>query len=163
VDEFKDLIDQAGYTDNLTIIVKFLQGLNLNIQDKITESGTNRPSDSDPTGWYAAVRHLDQNCLTNKAFNSSGTKYRPSSFKSIFAPWTVPAQAVPQANTELMPPPPDQEASTEVGWSFVFSLADALELHGTDKGNNEYLGVDKVIWRLVRVWDRWQGFQIALD
>ena len=39
------------------------------------------------------------------------------------------------------------------GWSFAFRIADALELHGPDKGKNEYLGVDKIIWRSEKVLD----------
>jgi hypothetical protein len=38
IDEFKDLIEHSGYTDDLTIIVKFRKGLSPVIQDKITDS-----------------------------------------------------------------------------------------------------------------------------
>src|SRR6266487_5724968 len=33
IDKFKDLIDLSGYTDGIAIVVKFLQGLNSEIQD----------------------------------------------------------------------------------------------------------------------------------
>jgi hypothetical protein len=43
IDEFKDLIDMSGYTDPITIVLKFRRGLNATTQDKIAESGTDRP------------------------------------------------------------------------------------------------------------------------
>jgi hypothetical protein len=43
INEFRDLIDMAGYTDPITIVLKFRRGLNVTTQDKIAESGTDRP------------------------------------------------------------------------------------------------------------------------
>jgi hypothetical protein len=37
----------SGYTDAITIVLKFHRGLNVMTQDKITKSGTNRPQDND--------------------------------------------------------------------------------------------------------------------
>jgi hypothetical protein len=54
IDEFKDLIDLSGYTDPIAIVLKFHQGLNPTTQDRITESGTDRPSDMDFDGWFKA-------------------------------------------------------------------------------------------------------------
>jgi hypothetical protein len=56
IDEFRDLVDMFGYTDPITIVLKFRQGLNVTTQDKIAESGTDRPRDNDHQGWYAATR-----------------------------------------------------------------------------------------------------------
>ena len=47
----------------------------------------------------------------------------------------------------------DQVTSDRGGHSFVFRVADALELHGPDEGNKEYLSVDKTTQRLERVLD----------
>jgi hypothetical protein len=44
IDEFKDLVDLSGYTDPIAIVLKFCQGLNPTTQDRITESGMDRPS-----------------------------------------------------------------------------------------------------------------------
>jgi hypothetical protein len=52
IDEFKDLIDLSGYTDPIAIVLKFRRGLNLTTQDRITESGMDRPSDMDFDGWF---------------------------------------------------------------------------------------------------------------
>jgi hypothetical protein len=69
IDEFKDLVDLSGYTDPITIVLKFRRGLNLTTQDRIAESGTDRPQDRDFDGCFKAARHLDLNRLTNEAFH----------------------------------------------------------------------------------------------
>jgi hypothetical protein len=43
IDEFRDLVDMSGYTDPIAIVLKFCWGLNATTQDKIAESGTDRP------------------------------------------------------------------------------------------------------------------------
>jgi hypothetical protein len=43
IDEFRNLVDMSGYTDPIAIVLKFCRGLNATMQDKIAESGTDRP------------------------------------------------------------------------------------------------------------------------
>jgi hypothetical protein len=43
VDQFKELIEQAGYDQGLAIVVKFCQGLNKDIQDIIANIPIGRP------------------------------------------------------------------------------------------------------------------------
>jgi hypothetical protein len=69
IDEFKDLVDLSGYTDPIAIVLKFRRGLNPTTEDRIAESGTDRPSDMDFEGWFKAARRLDLNCLANEAFH----------------------------------------------------------------------------------------------
>jgi hypothetical protein len=69
IDEFKDLVDLSGYTDPIAIVLKFRHGLNPTTQDRIAESGTDRPQDRDFDGWFKAARRLDLNRLANKAFH----------------------------------------------------------------------------------------------
>jgi hypothetical protein len=69
MDEFKDLVDLSGYTDPITIVLTFHRGLNSTTQDRIAESGTDRPSDMDFNGWFKAARRLGLNCLVNEAFH----------------------------------------------------------------------------------------------
>jgi hypothetical protein len=69
IDEFKDLIDLSGYTDPIAIVLKFRRGLNPTTQDRITESGTDRPGDTDFNGWFKAARCLNLNRLANEAFH----------------------------------------------------------------------------------------------
>jgi hypothetical protein len=61
IDEFRDLVDMLGYTDPIAIVLKFRRGLNVTTQDKIAESGTDRPQDNDQQGWYAATHRFDLN------------------------------------------------------------------------------------------------------
>jgi hypothetical protein len=69
IDEYRDLVNMSGYTDPIVIVLKFHWGLNATMQDKIAESGTDRPRDNDHQGWYAATRRFDLNQLANEAFH----------------------------------------------------------------------------------------------
>lgn len=55
LDEFLDLITEAGYTDSKTIVVKFRRGLDSRLQDAIATMTSGRPSDKDPDKWYSAA------------------------------------------------------------------------------------------------------------
>jgi len=61
LDEFQDLITEAGYSDPKTIVVKFHRGLDTQIQNAIATMPSGRPSDMVPTDWYTAARTIDQN------------------------------------------------------------------------------------------------------
>jgi hypothetical protein len=93
IDEFKDLVNLFGYTDPITIILKFCHGLNPTTQDRIAESGTDRPQDRDFNSWFKAARHLDLNHLANEAFHYASR--RPLTH-SAPAPTT---HSVPQRTT----------------------------------------------------------------
>jgi hypothetical protein len=69
IDKFKDLINLSGYTNPIIIVLKFHQGLNSMTQDRIAESGMDRPQDMDFNSWFKAARCLDLNHLTNAAFH----------------------------------------------------------------------------------------------
>jgi hypothetical protein len=71
LDEFLDLVAEAGYKDNQTIVVKFRRGLEPRTQDAIATMTSGRPSDEVPSQWYNAARTLDQNRATNEAFRAS--------------------------------------------------------------------------------------------
>ena len=87
LDEFQDLIMEAGYFDPKTIAVKFCQGLDTQIQNAIATMPSGRPSDMVPTDWYTAARTIDQNWATNEAFRSS---YRtPSVAPTLSRPATI--------------------------------------------------------------------------
>jgi hypothetical protein len=61
IDEFSELVEEAGYSNGLSIVMKFWKGLDWDIQDWIAEMVQGRPGDDDPEKWYAAVRVLDAN------------------------------------------------------------------------------------------------------
>jgi hypothetical protein len=90
IDEFKDLVDLSGYTDPIAIVLKFRRGLNSMTQDRIAESGTDRPGDTDFNGWFKAARCLDLNRLANEAFHLASR--RP------------PTHSTPLAVTHSAPP-----------------------------------------------------------
>jgi hypothetical protein len=55
IDEFKDLVDLSRDTDPIAIVLKFHRGLNLMTQDRIVESGMDRPKDRNFDGWFKAA------------------------------------------------------------------------------------------------------------
>jgi hypothetical protein len=50
IDEFKDLINLSRYTDPIAIVLEFRHSLNPTTQDRIAESGMDRPKDRDFDG-----------------------------------------------------------------------------------------------------------------
>jgi hypothetical protein len=72
-DEFRKLIVLSGYTDPITIILTFHQGLHPTTQDKIAESGTDQPKDNSLQGWLHATQRFDLNRLANEAFHYSSS------------------------------------------------------------------------------------------
>lgn len=102
LDEFLDLITEAGYTDPKTIVVKFRRGLEPRIQDAIATMTSGRPADEVPAQWYNASRTLDQNRATNEAFRSS---YRPPNPIPSHPRQSVPGIVRPPAHAHANPSP----------------------------------------------------------
>jgi hypothetical protein len=88
IDEFKDLIALSRYTDPIAIVLKFCRSLNPMTQDRIAESGMDRPQDRDFDSWFKAARRLDLNRLANGAFHLASR--RPPAH-SAPTPTTYPA------------------------------------------------------------------------
>jgi hypothetical protein len=88
IDGFKDLVNLSRYTDPIAIILKFHRGLNPTTQDRIAESGMDRPQDRDFDSWFKATRRLDLNRLANEAFHYASR--RPLTH-SVPSPMTYPA------------------------------------------------------------------------
>jgi hypothetical protein len=111
IDEFKDLVDLSGYTDPIAIVLKFRRGLNSTTQNRIAESGTDIPGDTDFNGWFKAARRLDLNCLANEAFHlasrrpptDSAPPCAPFSFLRTHAP-TAATPAAMHAPSRALPP-----------------------------------------------------------
>jgi hypothetical protein len=55
VDLFKDLIDLAGYTEGVAIVMKFRRRLRHDIQDQIVQLANGRPADNNIHAWYNAA------------------------------------------------------------------------------------------------------------
>lgn len=69
LDEFRELVFQAGYTEGLAIVMKFRRGLNREIQDQIAQLAIGRPQDDKPEEWYQAAVTADENRTTNTMFH----------------------------------------------------------------------------------------------
>ena len=65
LDEFLDLIMEAGYMDLKISVVRFQKGLDPQIQNTIATMAYGRPSDSNPDAWYEAAKNVDQNRAVN--------------------------------------------------------------------------------------------------
>lgn len=55
INSFRDLIELAGYTTGLAIVVKFCRGLQKDIQDQIAHMGIRCLPDDNPDAWYEAA------------------------------------------------------------------------------------------------------------
>ena len=70
LDEFQDLITEAGYSDLKTIVMKSHWGLDSQIQNTIATMPSGCPSDMVPTDWYTAARTIHQNWVGMPKFGS---------------------------------------------------------------------------------------------
>jgi hypothetical protein len=61
IDQFEELITEAGYTEGWVIIMKFRRGLDGTLQDHIAEMGVDKPFPGGPVGWYGAAHHFEAN------------------------------------------------------------------------------------------------------
>jgi len=85
LDGFQALVSDAGYTDPWTLVVKFQQGLWLDIQSQIATMPYGRPADTDPNVWYTAAQRIDQVRLANEAFQSVSCSAPSTPLKTISA------------------------------------------------------------------------------
>jgi hypothetical protein len=90
IDEFRDLIDQAGYREGLAVVMKFCKGLRRDIQDQIATLVNGRPDDADPNAWYAAALNCMENMETNQLFREAPTPKDDVLTPSRVAPVMVP-------------------------------------------------------------------------
>jgi hypothetical protein len=103
LDEFLDLIAEAGYTDPKTLVVKFRRGLDPQIQNVVATMANGRPSDIAPTAWYDAARNVDQNRASNEAFRSAHRT--PTPFPHSIRPLTQPAPRLIPTQAHVKPTP----------------------------------------------------------
>lgn len=60
-DKFRDLIELAGYTDGLVIVMKYRRGLCTEIQTQIATMMVGRPKDNSLQEWYDAASICNEN------------------------------------------------------------------------------------------------------
>ena len=69
LDEFVELVAEAGYTDPKTTIVKFRKGLDPQIQNTIATMAYGCPSDTSPEDWYEQQKMSTKIALPMKHLN----------------------------------------------------------------------------------------------
>ena len=102
LDDFEELISDSGYSDDMTIVVKFRRGLRPNIQSAVATMTANRPSDRDPQAWYSAAKLIDQNRAANEAFQSTSRALPAPAPRNAIIPITRPSPTP----TPVPPQPP---------------------------------------------------------
>ena len=117
LDEFVELVAEAGYTDPKTMVVKFRKGLEPHIQNTIVTMAYGRPSDAVPKEWYEAAKNVDQNRAANEAFKLA---YRtpvpvprpmPNPVRPTQSLFRIPPPIVPSNPTPGNPVPMDTNAN----------------------------------------------------
>jgi hypothetical protein len=94
LDQFRDLIEDSGYTDPKTIVVKFRRGLDRRISTALAGMAAGRPSDTDPKTWFRLAVQMDQNRAADEAFHTS---YRQTSLPTSTTRLPTPLRSVPTA------------------------------------------------------------------
>jgi hypothetical protein len=92
-------------------MLKFRHSLNPTTQDRIAESGMDRPQDRDFDGWFKVAHHLDLNRLTNEAFHyasqhpltHSAPPHTPFSFLHSHPPTTTTPASMHTPSCALPP------------------------------------------------------------
>ena len=108
IDDFRDLVDMAGYKEGLAIVVKFRRGLQRDIQDQIATLPVGGPSDSDPEAWYQAALRCSANREANAIFHAQPRMTippRPATFSTIPRSMITPPQP-----SSISTPPTKSEA-----------------------------------------------------
>jgi hypothetical protein len=93
----------SGYTDAITIVLKFCQGLHLTTQDRIAKSGMDRLGNMDFNGWFKTAQCLDLHRLANVAFHLASRRPPTHSAPSLMTYFTPPC--TPFSLLHLYAPP----------------------------------------------------------
>jgi hypothetical protein len=97
VNDFQELIGQAGYMEGLGIITKFHCWLNKEIQDQIVNIQVGWPKEASSDKWYQAVIRSDENRIGNELFHSTPkttVRVKPPLSFLLVPPSIVPATLV---------------------------------------------------------------------
>jgi hypothetical protein len=122
IDEFRELVEQAGYKEGLAIVVKFRRGLNREIQDQIAQLVIGRPRDDKPEEWFQAAVSAEENRTANLLFhgpNRAPASAQQTTENRFFAPprfGTAPPMswAKPQNQGPTRPPPTQNPVPMEI-------------------------------------------------
>jgi hypothetical protein len=118
---FHELVALSGYMDPIAFVLKFRRGLQPSTQDKIAESGTDRPKDNDLQGCFQAARRFDLNQLDNEAFRytsrcpATATTVYPArpAFSFLRSTPLMPTTPAAMPTPSCAPPPPMSKIGTK--------------------------------------------------
>jgi hypothetical protein len=110
VDEFRELVDQAGYKESLAIVVKFRKGLNRTIQDQIAQIPFGRPADDDAERWYELAIAAEENRTSNALFHGTLKSPTPTP-RMATGHFTAPPRLGTAVGTTYRPPWPRPQAA----------------------------------------------------
>jgi hypothetical protein len=105
LDQFKDLIEDSGYTDPKTIVVKFRRGLDRRISSALAGMASGRPSDTVPEAWFRLAVQMDQNQAADEAFQASYRLPTPTATARTPIPYRPAASATPARFAHSNPTP----------------------------------------------------------
>jgi Retrotransposon gag protein/Zinc knuckle len=122
IDEFRELVDQAGYREGLAIVVKFRRGLDRDIQDQIAQLVVGRPGDDRPEEWFQAAVSAEENRTANLLFHGPTRVSAPvqrTTENRFFAPprfGTAPPTSwlKPQNQSHVRSPPAQNPVPMEI-------------------------------------------------
>jgi len=129
LDHFLTLVSDTRYTDPWTLVVKFCQGLKMNIQDQIATMPFGRPADTDLEAWYTTAQRIDQVQLTNEAFQSTlqSTTTAPT-HSALPRPAPLSMFRLPQS---ALPPVPPRPAPPVPSGGIPMNIDTAQKMHPT--------------------------------
>ncbi|KAF4569440.1 hypothetical protein EYR36_009231 [Pleurotus pulmonarius] len=126
LDEFRDLVDQSGYSEGSNITMKFRRGLDSIIQSRVAESA-DCPDEDNFEGWYKAAQRVADNRAANQSFHfgvhsgnsgHSGPLVRPAANSGVARTSAgvlpAPRTQLPPLQPRFQPPPPPKALSPGV-------------------------------------------------
>jgi hypothetical protein len=112
LDRFRDLVNDSGYTDPKTIVVKFRRGLDRQISTALAGMASGRPSDTDPEAWFKLATLMDQNRAADEAFQASYRQPQPSG--SVLSRAPPPSKPTPPPRFAYSNPTPGNPVPMDI-------------------------------------------------
>src|SRR3981189_3229304 len=98
VDEFTDLLEDAGMSDGLNVVLMFKKGLDAGIRRRIAEMVDGRPNDKKLAEWILATQQIERNTMADKKFASIVNRPTNTTSQPAF-----PTRAPPAPTMTLLP------------------------------------------------------------
>ena len=97
IDEFTDLLEDAGLDDGLQVVLMFRKGLDPAIRTRIAEMVDGRPNDKMLQQWITAARRVERNTLADRRFaNAMNRNFRSPASQTAKTAQTATANLLPR-------------------------------------------------------------------